>query len=225
MPLRSQGNKQRHRGSKSGSKDDWLITYSDAITLLLAFFLLLLSVSEVNMAMFEQLRSGIQKGFTKDKIVQTPLLEIKYKLDSLLYEEGQQAKVRIDLGKKGIVMQFASSTFYEAGQADINTTAQGILDKVTSGLTSIDYYPFSVDIEGHTDDTPISTLRFPSNWELSVARATNIVKYMIESGLHPQRLKAAGYADTKPLVPNRTKQGEPLAENQARNRRIVIRVH
>jgi chemotaxis protein MotB len=92
-------------------------------------------------------------------------------------------------------------------------------------MKGIEYYKFAVDIEGHTDNIPIKTLQFPSNWELSVSRATNIVKYMIEKGIPSERLKAAGYADTKPKAPNIDDAGNPVPGNQAKNRRIVLKIH
>ena len=84
---------------------------------------------------------------------------------------------------------------------------------------------FSLDVEGHTDDNPIATKEFPSNWELSVARASNVVRYLIDRGMEPQRLKASGYADTQPVVTNRNPKGDPIPENQSINRRVVLRIH
>ncbi len=136
----------------------------------------------------------------------------------------KEGRVSLDLNKKGIEMEFASSTFYLAGSADINPNAQPIIDKVTGAIKNIDYYNFNVDIEGHTDNIPIHTLRFPSNWELSVARATNLVKYLIQEKISPDRLKAAGYADTKPKRPNLDSNGVAIKKNQAMNRRIVVRI-
>jgi chemotaxis protein MotB len=87
------------------------------------------------------------------------------------------------------------------------------------------YDLYYVDVEGHTDDVPIHTPQFPSNWELSTLRATGVVRYLIKIGLEPDRLKAAGYADVNPKVPNLDLFGAPIPENRAKNRRIVIRLH
>ncbi len=201
--------------------DDWMLTYGDMITLLMCFFILLISISEVDMALFEQIKKGLR---SLDKETKTPLAEIKHDLDSLLYLDIKEGRVSLDLNKKGIEMEFASSTFYLAGSADINPNAQPIIDKVTGAIKNIDYYNFNVDIEGHTDNIPIHTLRFPSNWELSVARATNLVKYLIQEKISPDRLKAAGYADTKPKRPNLDSNGVAIKKNQAMNRRIVVRI-
>jgi chemotaxis protein MotB len=221
-----QRQKNRYRTSEAEQvSEEWMLTYGDTITLLMAFFLLLISISKVDPLLFEQVKKGLRSEIAKDKQVKTPLAEIKHSLDSLLQKERSEKKVDIQLTRKGIVMQFASSAFYAPGQAYINPVAAAIILKVSTAIKNITYYPFSVDVEGHTDNVPIKTRRFPSNWELSVSRATNIVKKMIELGLNSDRLKAAGYADTKPLVPNMDKAGRPIKRNQAKNRRIVIRIH
>ena len=227
MSLKSQSSNRRRvppTEEDGPGEDDWLSTYGDMITLLMCFFLVLISISKVDVALFEQMKSGLRSEIMEEE-VKTPLAEIKHDLDSLLETERSKKMVSIDLGHDGIVMKFASSVFYQAGKADMGDEAQKIIDKVKSAIINIDYYPFKIDLEGHTDNIPIHTARFPSNWELSVARATNIVKYLIEAGIEPDRLKAAGYADTKPVVPNLDPSGNAIEENQAMNRRIVIRIH
>ncbi|MBT5495044.1 MAG: OmpA family protein [Alphaproteobacteria bacterium] len=82
-----------------------------------------------------------------------------------------------------------------------------------------------MDVEGHTDDVPIRTARFPSNWELSASRASSVVRYFIEQGIKPSRLKAAGYADTKPKLPNKDIFDEGIPENREKNRRVGLRLH
>lgn len=222
MALGKHKNQRRVEEEDGGNMDDWMSTYGDMITLLMCFFVLLLSISKPDMALWEEFRKGLR---SVDKQVETPLAEIKHDLDSLLEGERAQKLVRIDLTKRGIEMQFASAAFYNAGSAVINPSSVPMIDKVIQALNAIEYYRFNVDLEGHTDNVPINTAQFPSNWELSVGRATNIVRYMIEKEVDPDRLKAAGYADTRPLVPNvDSLSGEPLRENQAKNRRILIRI-
>jgi chemotaxis protein MotB len=81
-----------------------------------------------------------------------------------------------------------------------------------------------MDVQGHTDDSPINTPQFPSNWELSAARASAVVRYFAEKGIATERMRATGFADTIPKVPNRDPQGNPIRVNQEENRRITIRV-
>tara|TARA_Y100000588_G_scaffold203789_1_gene217608 strand:- start:337 stop:639 length:303 start_codon:yes stop_codon:yes gene_type:complete len=92
-------------------------------------------------------------------------------------------------------------------------------------LSQSPYDLYFVDVEGHTDDAPINTPRFPSNWELSTARATGVVRFLISADVQPERLKAVGYADVRPKFPNRDLFGEPIPENRKKNRRISIRLH
>jgi len=206
-------------------EEDWLMSYADMVTLLMAFFLAMLSVSHVDPVLFEQMKKGLRSDIGKDKDVKTPLGEIKHDLDSLLASERARGDVNIDLGREGIVLEFSSSAVFDPGKADVGPAARANMDKVADAIKNIEYYKFAVDIEGHTDNIPIKTLQFPSNWELSVMRATNIVKYLIGKGIPSERLKAAGYADTKPKTPNVDAEGKPIPANQAKNRRIVLKIH
>lgn len=225
MALSQHHNRYRQHESEEPT-EDWLISYADMVTLLMAFFLAMLSISHVDPMLFEQMKKGLRTDLGKDKDVKTPLGEIKHDLDSLLAKERAAGSVAVDLGREGIVVEFSSSAIYDPGRADIGPAAQANMDKVAQAIRNIDYYPFKVDIEGHTDNIPIKTLQFPSNWELSVSRATNIVKYLITQGISADRLKAAGYADTKPKAPNvDSASGRALPDNQAKNRRIVLRIH
>ncbi len=224
MALSRHQNRFRVAEPEEVNLDDWMQTYGDMITLLMSFFLVLISISKVDIALFEQMKKGLRSEIAKEEMV-TPLAEIKHDLDSLLEKEREKKMVIIGLGSDGIKMEFASSAFYKVGSAEISPTAAAIIDKVTFAVRKIDYYPFALDIEGHTDDIPIRTIRFPSNWELSVARATNIVRYMIEQGVQSDRLKAAGYSDTKPKKPNKGPDGKGIEENRAANRRIVVRIY
>ena len=225
MALNQQPNRYRVRESDEHVEEDWLISYADMVTLLMCFFLAMASISKVDLSLFEQMRKGLRSDIGKDKAVKTPLAEIQRDLDSMLAEEKKAGSVSISKGPEGIVMEFSSSAFYQVGKAEFSPDAEQILSKVDSAIRGITYYKFQIDIEGHTDNVPIKSLQFPSNWELSVSRATNIVKFLIDKGIQPDRLKAAGYADTKPKVPNMDGAGVPIPENQALNRRIVIRIH
>ncbi len=224
MALNAHPNRHRAHETEEAT-EDWLMSYADMVTLLMAFFLSMLSISHVDPALFEQMRKGLRTDIGKDKDVKTPLGEIKHDLDSLLAQQRAKGEVSIDLGREGIVLEFSSSAIYDPGKADIGPAARANIDIVASAIQHIEYYKFAVDIEGHTDNIPIKTVQFPSNWELSVSRATNIVKYLIGKGIPSERLKAAGYADTKPKAPNMDASGKNISENQAKNRRIVLKIH
>lgn len=225
MALNTHHNRYRIHEHEGGVEEDWLMSYADLVTLLMAFFLSMLSISHVDPVLFEQMKKGLRSDIGKDKDVKTPLGEIKHDLDSLLAKQRSRGDVSIGLTREGIIVEFSSSAIYDPGKADIGPSARENIDIVTDAIKNIEYYKFAVDIEGHTDNIPIKTVQFPSNWELSVSRATNIVKYMIGKGITSDRLKAAGYADTKPKAPNSDSTGENLPGNQAKNRRIVLKIH
>ena len=205
---------------------EYLLTYSDMITLLLAFFAILIASSTPDQALWDQMKEGMRSEVTGTEIQKTPLAEIKADLDSILTTEREQDLVNIDLTNKEIVMTFNSSSLYISGGAELLPSGEGIIRKVGDALNGLSFYNFKVDIEGHTDNVPINTLRFPSNWELSVARASEVVKFLVNLGYEPSNLKASGYADTQPLpnAPHTDEFGQDIIENRAKNRRIVLRI-
>ncbi|MBO6622707.1 MAG: OmpA family protein [Balneola sp.] len=220
--------KNLHRKTELDSHEEdqeWLLTYSDMITLLLAFFAVLIAVSYVDLNLWEQMKQGLRSEINKQENVQTPLAEVKKDLDEKLAEEREAELVDITLDREGIKLFFNSSSFYNSGEANLLPTGQQIIDKVTQAMNDLGYYKFKVDVEGHSDNVPINTPVYPSNWELSVARASGVVKYFIQEGIEPERIKASGYADTKPIVPHVDEAGNDIVENRALNRRIVIRIY
>ena len=82
----------------------------------------------------------------------------------------------------------------------------------------------NIDVEGHSDNVPINTRQYPSNWELSARRATNVVRFLIKQGIEENKLRAVAYAHTQPKLPNNSQSGQALLENQAVNRRVVLYV-
>jgi len=127
-------------------------------------------------------------------------------------------------GERITTLQMSSSAFFDVGSATLNDSGKAILRDIAVNIKTDRYRPYQVTVEGHTDDSPIRTPQFPSNWELSTARAAAVVRFFIEDGVDTKRLRAAGYADTFPVAPNRAADGAPIPENQARNRRVVIKL-
>jgi len=121
-------------------------------------------------------------------------------------------------------IEMNSASSFSAGSATLSDEGKKALDTVLVTLQSDKFKDFTITIEGHTDDSPINTLQFPSNWELSTGRAAAVARYFLEHGVSPQRLRASGYADTFPKVPNRDASGKPIPANQAQNRRVVIKL-
>jgi len=134
---------------------------------------------------------------------------------------------RADIEQKGdriTTLEISSAAFFDSGSAALSTSGESILRDVTVDLKSDKLKDYEITVEGHTDDTPINTSRFPSNWELSTARASAVVHFFLDQGIPARKLRAAGYADTFPKAPNRDANGNAIPENQTQNRRVVIKM-
>ena len=144
-----------------------------------------------------------------------------------LTEPNSQSEHPVDAEQKTdriSLLEVASSAFFGSGSADLTESGRSILRDVAGELKSTRYDGYQIVVEGHTDDTPIATARFSSNWELSTARAAAVVHFFLDQGLSANRMRAAGYAETRPKVANRDSDGNAIPENQALNRRVVIRL-
>ena len=175
------------------SAPPWMVTYSDLVTQLLIFFVMLFALSSA--AIDDQLK------------------KIKERIDAYVVtqklEQGVITKITL---KEGLVISFREKLMFDPGKADIHPTARTVVTDIVQLIKS---EPNRIAVEGHTDNTPISTERFPSNWELSTARATNVARFLLEDlRLDPQRLSSSGYGEFQPVEANTTPQG------RASNRRI-----
>ncbi len=205
-------------------KEDWLITYADAITLLMAFMVMLLTFTKYDIPAFEEAAAAIQSNLSgRDST--SPIQLLRIDVQDVVYNMQADQVVKVDTDDKGIVIELSSSAFYKPGSADLREVALPVLEKMSQTLLAPRYQTYAIEVEGHTDDIPINTPRFPSNWELSAMRATQVVGLLISQGMEPIRLKATGYADTQPKAPNKDAEGNPVPDNQALNRRVVIRVY
>ena len=209
---------RRRRPNFDDSSSSWLVTYSDAITLLLAFFVMILSVSDLNQGKIEALKEGLSEAITGD-VPLTPFTDIKEGLEELIAQQGLENQVSVTLDAKGVKIEFANVALYRSGSADIKSSAIPTLKEVTRVIRETSHKTHLVEVEGHTDDVPIHTEKFPSNWELSSVRATNVVRYLLSQGIEKERLKAAGYADSRPKEDS---ENLPLNQQRQNNRRIVV---
>lgn len=128
---------------------------------------------------------------------------------------GDTGEMQVQVGERGVMIELGEDVLFTSASASLANQTVPALDALASILAEM---PYTVWIEGHTDNTPISTTAFPSNWELSTARATAVTRYLIEHGITPQRLRAVGYGDTQPRSNNDT------ADGRTHNRRVVFRV-
>jgi len=138
--------------------------------------------------------------------------------------ESQGTPILEQSGERIHTIQISSNAFFPPGSATLSDSGKTVLREVAANLKSTRFDGYQITVEGHTDDEPITSGPFPSNWELSTARAAAVVRAFIDTGIPAFRLRAAGYADTFPTAPNRDSSGRAIKENQAKNRRVVIRL-
>jgi len=203
--------------------ESWLMTYADTITNLLGFFVLIVSVSTVDMNKFAQVSEGVKEQMKSQQLEITSMAKLKKVLDSLMKDKVATGAIDINMDSKGINMTASNASFFNSGEAELLPDGRAIIDQITDQISKINDV-FNVDVEGHTDNSPISSANYASNWELSADRASQVVKYMISKGIPKDHIKASSFADTRPVLHNEDKKGVPLPENKSRNRRVVIRV-
>jgi chemotaxis protein MotB len=208
----------------------WLLTYADLITLLLAFFIVMYSMSQIDAKKFgkvSQALSGALRG--GPSVLRYPeqttktgsgLLElgnlrmIQQKIEDKFKNLPEKASVQTEITERGLVIHIMESVLFREGSAQLEPRALEILDRVSDVIRD---RPNHIRIEGHTDDRPINTPVYPSNWELSSARATEVVRYYIDQhAIAPDRISALGYGEYRPIRPNNS------IENRAANRRVDI---
>jgi chemotaxis protein MotB len=217
----------------------WMVTFSDMVTLLLCFFVLLLSFANTDTIKFKEVLGSMKDAFG----VQQEVLELgkeggmelpiklestpsksdvqKQRLVNLLKataeSEGFDKNTLIAIVKGGVkmeIMELAGNAMFKPGGTDITEESKKLLRKIIPTIRETIY---KITVEGHTDDTPVRSPKFPSNWELSSARAGSVVRYFIQQGkVDSRRFKAVGHAHTHPLVENTS------PENKSKNRRVSI---
>lgn len=215
----------------SENSERWLLTYADLITLLLAFFIVMYSMSQVDAKKFGKISealNGILKG--GDKILDRDneakpteghgLLELgdlkilQKEISKNLKTLGKQEEVETEITERGLVIHILESALFKEGSSVLQPKAMDILSIVYNDIYD---KPNHVRIEGHTDNRTVSSPIYPSNWELSTARATEVVRHFIdEFGFQADRISALGYGEYRPIKPNNS------FENRSRNRRVDI---
>lgn len=205
-------------------QDDWLMSYADMITLLLAMFVLLLSMAKIDPIKYEQVESSMAREIGRRESTQ-PMESLKRDLTQAVREmKLDDSQLTIGSDGKGLMLELDGSTFFAPHSATLTPEFQSALAKIGEKLNEPRYSAFLVEVRGHTDDQPTSNPIFPTNWELSAARAAIVVRSFIQHGVDPTRLSAEGVADTRPRVSNRDINGNPLPRNQALNRRVTIHI-
>lgn len=200
--------------------DDWMITYADMITLLFTFFVLIVGISQIDVVKFERVAKSMEKSVGKKKIEDAISLPVIYSnLHKIINEEGLAEKAEVNYSPRGVAIRFKGNVLFSSASAVLSSKTYDLFNKLAEEIKD---KPYRVDVEGHTDNRPIRTSQFPSNWELSSARASSVVRYLLKRNVQPEKIRAVGFADTKPIRPNKDENGFELRENQAYNRRVEI---
>ncbi|HEU4964838.1 MAG TPA: flagellar motor protein MotB [Bacilli bacterium] len=230
----------------------WLITYSDLITLLMIFFVVMYAMSQIDQSKFDSLSVSLSKALhpsnqvqiesmgntgiiskttkesepnqLKNKVKeqmeqvmknqeQQKLDDVKKKVEDFIRANGLAGSLNVIDTARGVQITLNDAALFASGEAQLKPEAQRILNGLAPFLQVVSN---EVAIEGHTDNVPIHTSRFPSNWELSAQRAINVLHFFEGTGLPSERMHAVGYSDTVPLAKNDT------PEHRASNRRVNL---
>jgi chemotaxis protein MotB len=210
----------------------WLLTYADMITLLLALFIILFAISNISAVKFNKLARAISGGFSSTSSINEPpnggaignerghsdeanMADAKSQLDRYIARQNLQSKVQTRITKQGLVITLLSDkAYYNSGSAELRPETKQLLAVVAAQLRNVKN---AVRVEGSTDNVPIATAAYPSNWELSAARATGVTRFLVESEkIDPTRISFAGYGEFHPRLANDTEA------HRQQNRRVDI---
>lgn len=190
----------------------WVVSYADFVTMLLALFMVLFAVVRMDNQRLYDFQKKMEKTFSSSNVTK---YQASTNVEKILKDNLSNTKsVKILRSDKGLVIRVNNKMLFDEGSSSIKPEAKKTLTEIVKVLTKIDN---PVIIEGHTDSTPIKNEKYPSNWELSTARATNIISYMMKTGeISPKRLSAVGYGEYMPIADNTLISGRML------NRRVDI---
>ncbi len=235
--------RNRKPKQEGGGSPGWMTTFSDLMSLLLTFFILLYSMSNIDAQKFKDMSLSLQGvlsglGYTRimegqDSDMEIPIedekpldentetstimqeiQEVYEKILDYVEAEGLDADVTVNFDKRGIFVDIKEAILFDSASAKIKDTGVVVLEKLEGILNEFDN---EIVIEGHTDDIPMQSALYSSNWELSTGRSVAVLRYLSEEGKIPaKRMAAMGYGEYRPIVPNTSE------ENRAANRRVNV---
>lgn len=231
--------RRRRRRTSGGNEnvDRWLITYADLITLLLAFFVMMYAISQVDVAKFETIARTLSAHFTSDPSVidlgnradvapnpgedggldlsqlgkkeedagdgsgksDAELDALYLKIKQYVVEHDLESDVRVENARRGVEITFAEHILFDLGRAELKGQSKKVLQPLVPLLNELNN---PISVEGHTDNVPIISGSYESNWELSTARALSVLAYLEKAGIASKRLALVGYGEYKPVKPN-----------------------
>ncbi|MCL4230626.1 MAG: flagellar motor protein MotB [Dehalococcoidia bacterium] len=216
---------------KPENHERWIVTYADMVTLLFALFVVLWSMSDANATKLEQVRTSLDKAFnvgvlsgtdgaspvfeggggltpSLSEIKSNDLVAITKEVGEAGAQGGYGSKVQVRSDAESITISLADNLLFDSGSADLKPGSQAVLADVAAVLAEL---PNRIRIEGHTDNVPVNSPDYDSNWELSAARASTVLRYLSENGhIDATRMFLAGFADTAPIAGNATPEGRAL---------------
>lgn len=242
----ARGRQRRSHGASSPENHErWLLTYADLITLLMVFFVVMYSMSLTDANKFRQVKVALERAFNVDVLrgtdaksvggdaegstttvaqaifaapesLQLTGIRLASQVQAVVLGTGNAPTIAVISDAEGVLVRMSGSFLFDSGRAELKPNVLPVLDVVAAELRTL---PNDVRVDGHTDNVPVNSPRYPTNWELSSARALAVIRYLAESGGVPaSRLIAAGYGEFRPLAPNDTREQRSL------NRRVEIRV-
>ena len=233
-------NQHSHHKDQEASHDEapheegegnWLISYADMMTLLMSFFALMYALAPQNQASsssssnqnkkMEEAQESLAKTF--DGKVQKPFDQLYEDLEKAIKEAKLEKQVKMEQSLSSLSITFVGSALFPDGSSEISEEIEGSIEKLVTIVAS-EIKDNWINLEGHTDDRPIKSEKFPSNWELSSQRASTLARLFESKGVARKNITVVGFADSKPVEPNLLPNGQPNPEAQAKNRRVVIQL-
>lgn len=234
--------KKKKQEEAKGGAPEWMTTFSDLMTLLLCFFVLLFAFSTIDKRKFTAIMKSFQgsagvlqngttvddseyvdKGLNEEKLAKQlkeieDFKKMEKKINDYLKETNMENEIFVELQSRGLLIRFDENVLFSSAQAQLKENAKETMRFLADILRQEEFKSKYITVEGHTDSDPMKGSRkYPTNWELSISRASNVVRFLIEDTyVEPKRLSASGYSQYHPVVPNDTK------ENKAKNRRVDI---
>jgi len=231
MPRRRRNNDD---DNNSGSPA-WMTIFGDLMTLLLVFFVLLYSFSVMDLQKFQGFMSALQnqlgvmeggKTISESQVMnqgmqgqnfnssRVNLNQIKQDMQNYINNNNLEDNVHLEMSERGLVIRMTGEILYDVGEAVIKPTGREVLNEIGTNIVGVRN---NVKVEGHTDSLPINNSQYPSNWELSTARAVRVIKFFVDNiDINPSRLSAAGYSKYRPIKENVS------PKNRAVNRRVEV---
>lgn len=233
-------NKKKKQHHEEHADETWLLPYSDMLTLLLALFIVMFAMSKIDSEKFKKVSQGFNNAFSggsgvlssdgskpvtipkpdlsgsNGAIEQDKMLEVKTALEENIKSNGYDDKIKVELNEGGLDISIQDSLLFNSGDAEVLNKFYPVLNQISDMLKNLDN---DIQVCGHTDNVPISNSKFKSNFDLSYARASNIMNFMVNMGhLAPNKFSIQSYGEYKPKYDNSNEAGK------AGNRRVEIQI-